>query len=170
MSGSGSAEPAAAWSLRVSQTAIDPAWIDYNGHLRDGYYALIASASIDALMDDLGLDEQYRSEQRCTLYTVEMHIRFLGEVKGDDLLTLDRYAVEFDAKRLRLLIAMRVARSQQPVAVVDVMLLHVHQGEAVTTRPFPVVVQQRLAACAEKRAPADILALGSRPLTLTKRP
>ncbi len=169
MSDSDSANHAPAWSPSAYQSAIESSWIDYNGHLRDGYYGLIASASIDALMDDLGLDQSYRQQSRCTLYTVEMHVRFLSEVKHDDVLTLDRYAVEFDTKRLRSLIAMRIHGNQTTAAVVDVMLLHVHQGDAVTTRPFPATIQQRLVAWARQPAPADVLTLGSRALTMSRR-
>src|SRR5262249_2110436 len=59
--------------LPIYQTTILPDWIDYNGHLRDAYYALIVSQASDALMDRVGLDAPYRTRTRCTLYTVEMH-------------------------------------------------------------------------------------------------
>jgi len=36
-------------------------------------------------MDHLGLDEAYRKSTRCTLYTLEMHIHFLHEVKGSTI-------------------------------------------------------------------------------------
>jgi acyl-CoA thioester hydrolase len=169
VSGSGSDKSAPAWSPRVFTSRIEPGWIDYNGHLRDAYYTLIASASIDALMDDLGIDEAYRRDEHCTLYTLEMHVRFLREIKGDATLALDRYLLEFDAKRLRLLIAMRAAQDAEVAAVVDVMLMHVHQGESVSSRPFPTIVQQRLASWQLQTAPSELLALGSRQLTLQPR-
>jgi acyl-CoA thioester hydrolase len=160
----------AAWSPRVYVSAIEPAWIDYNGHLRDGYYALIASASIDALMDDLGMDDAYRTRTRCTLFTLEMHLRYLREVKGDALLVLDRYPIEFDAKRLRLLIATHTQDSSDIAAVVDVMLMHVHQGETVRSEPFTPLTSARLAAWVTPAPSAELLALGSRPLSLQRKP
>ena len=54
--------------------AIEPDWIDYNGHLRDAYYVVVLSDATDALMDHLGLDAAYRARTRCTLYTLEMHL------------------------------------------------------------------------------------------------
>lgn len=166
MSASGSARAARAWPPGPHECGIDPAWIDYNGHLRDGYYALIASASIDTLMDDLGIDEAYRRDERCTLYTLEMHVRFLREIKGGARLRVDRYPAEFDAKRLRLLIALRPADTGDIAAVVDVMLMHVHQGEAVRGEPFPPAIHQRLVAWQSLGMPEELRALGSRPLTL----
>lgn len=153
-------------ALGHQECAIDPAWIDYNGHLRDGYYVLIASASIDALMDELGMDESYRRDTRCTLYTLEVHVRFLREIKGEGRLCIDRYPAAFDAKRLRLLLAMRPAGADEIAAVVDVMLMHVQQGADVRSAPFPPAIHQRLAAWHAHGVPDEILALGSRPLAL----
>lgn len=159
-------------ALGHQEIAIDPAWIDYNGHLRDGYYVLIASASIDALMDDLDMDESYRRDTQCTLYTLEVHVRYLREIKGDARLCIDRYPAGFDAKRLRLLLTLRPAGADEIAAVVDVMLMHVHQGAEVRGAPFPPGIQQRLAAWQALGVPEAVLSLGSRPMALsgTSRP
>jgi acyl-CoA thioester hydrolase len=45
----------------IYRTAVLPEWIDYNGHLRDAYYALALSLATDALMDRIGLDAGYRA-------------------------------------------------------------------------------------------------------------
>lgn len=166
MSDSGSSKTVPAWPPGPHECGIEPAWIDYNGHLRDGYYALIASASIDALMDDLGLDEPYRRDTRCTLYTLEMHVRFLREIKGDARLRIDWYPAEFDLKRLRLLLAMRPAGTSEVAAVVDMMLMHVHQGATARGAPFPPAIRERLATWHALGVPDEVLGLGSRPLAL----
>lgn len=153
-------------TLGHQECAIDPAWIDYNGHLRDGYYVLIASASIDALMDDLGMDESYRRDTRCTLYTLEIHVRFLREIRGDARLRIDRYPAAFDAKRLRLLLAMRPSGAREIAAVVDVMLMHVQQGADVRGAPFPPAIHRRLAAWHALGVPDEVRSLGSRELAL----
>ena len=43
------------------QTMIQPAWIDYNGHMQDAYYGLIFSFAVDSLQDEVGFDQEYRS-------------------------------------------------------------------------------------------------------------
>jgi acyl-CoA thioester hydrolase len=155
-----------AWPPGPHECGVDPAWIDYNGHLRDGYYAVIASASIDALMDDLGIDESYRRDTRCTLYTLEMHVRFLREIKGGERLRIDWYPAEFDPKRLRLLIVMRLAGTGEIAAVIDVMLMHVRQDATVRGTPFPPGIHQRIADWQALGVPGEVLELGSRPLAL----
>ena len=158
------------WAPQVYRSTVDAAWIDYNGHMRDGYYAVLASASIDALMDDLGIDAAYRQREHCTLYTLEMHLRLLREIKRDDGLLLESFLLDFDAKRMQLLISIGIAREPEPAAAVDVMLMHVQQGESVRSAPFPEVVRQRLSAWHQRSVPATLLALGSRALQLSRKP
>jgi acyl-CoA thioester hydrolase len=169
VSGSGSDKSAPAWTPRVFQSRLDPSWIDYNGHLRDAYYTLIASACIDALMDDIGIDAAYRLESHCTLYTLEMHVRYLREVKGDATLYSHQYLVDCDTKRMRVLLAQRTAGSPDAAAVVDLMLLHVQQGATVSSAPFPEAIQARLAAWRSLRVPEALIALGSRPMLLGRK-
>ena len=38
-------------ALTTYTTQVQPAWVDYNGHLRDAFYLLIFSYATDALMD-----------------------------------------------------------------------------------------------------------------------
>lgn len=170
MSGSGSDNAAPAWTPRVFQSRLDPSWIDYNGHLRDAYYTLVASACIDALMDDIGIDAAYRRESHCTLYTLEMHVRYLREVKGDGTLYSHQYLVDCDSKRMRVLLALCTAGSPDPAAVVDLMLLHVQQGATVRSAPFPAAIQARLAAWRSLRVPEALIELGSRPMLLGRKP
>src|SRR5437762_3234543 len=84
----------------IYQTAILPEWIDYNGHLRDAYYVLIVSLACDALMDRLRMDAAYRQRTLCTLYTVEMHIHYLHEVKATDTAIVAVRIAGADHKRI----------------------------------------------------------------------
>ena len=88
--------------LPVYKPAIEPEWIDYNGHLRDAYYGLIFSHAIDDLMDRLGIDEAYRKNTHNTLYSLEMHVFFLREVKQSDEIRVVSSLVGADKKRLHL--------------------------------------------------------------------
>ena len=48
---------------------------------------VVLSNAVDEVMDRLGLDAAYRERTRCTLYTLELHMHFLHEVKSSDELT-----------------------------------------------------------------------------------
>lgn len=154
----------------VYRTSLAPEWIDYNGHLRDAYYGLIVSYASDALMDRLGMDAGYREQTRNTLYTVEMHVHFLREVKKSDVVIVYVRLLGFDRKRIHA--AFDVVREAEPVvaASAEVMLLHVHQGETVTTAAFPAAISDAISSLAASTADAPAASPGSRRMQLTERP
>lgn len=126
------------------RAAIDPSWIDYNGHLRDAYYGLILSYAIDDVMDRLGLDAGYRERTRCTLYTLELHVHYLREIKGGDAVSVRTALLDFDRKRIHAGCVFLCDRHHDPAAVAEAMLLHVHQGERPASAAFPAEIERRL--------------------------
>lgn len=138
--------------LTIYRSAIRPEWIDYNGHLRDAYYVVVLSDAIDALMERVGIDAAYRARTGNTLYSLEMHMHWLEEVKAGDALEIDACILGADAKRLHVGCDVRSARRASPVATAEFMLLHVHQGEKPGAAPFPAEIQ---AAIERLRASAD---------------
>lgn len=122
------------------ETPIAADWIDYNGHLRDAYYGLILSLATDALMDRLGLDAPYRERTRCTLYTVEMHIHYLREVRQSDGVAVSAVILGSDAKRIHVALQLVCKGQTEPAATAEIMLLHIKQGDRPATAPFPAPI------------------------------
>jgi len=153
----------------IYRTALAPEWIDYNGHLRDAYYGLIVSYASDALMDRLGMDAAYRERTRNTLYTVEMHVHYLREVKKSDIVLVNVRMLGADQKRIHA--AFDVVKETDAVvaASAELMLLHVHQGESVTTTAFPPEVSSAIDALLASTAGAPEAAPGSRRMELRRR-
>jgi acyl-CoA thioester hydrolase len=118
-------------------------WVDYNGHLRDAFYALIFSHAIDALMDHIGLDAAGRARHRSSLYTVETHIRYLHEVRGGARVRVATRIASHDAKRLRVEQSMFVNARSEPVAMAEQVLLHV-STDGPRVAPFPEAVMECL--------------------------
>ncbi|AOP48804.1 thioesterase family protein [Streptomyces lydicus] len=119
-------------------------WIDYNGHLSEGYYVLLFGFATDALMDEVGLDAGYREASGCSLYTVEAHVRYLREVARDSDLTVRTTVLGADGKKLRLLHEMFVGEpSGEPVATEELFMLHVDQS-AGRSAPLPPAAHERL--------------------------
>lgn len=145
--------------LRIHETPIRAEWIDYNGHLRDAFYALIFSEAIDSLMDRVGLDAAYRERTGGTLYTLEMHLHYLREVKRSDSAEVGLRILGLDAKRLHVALELTRAGDPEVAAAAEVMLLHVRQHEGkVSTAPFPPEVA---AALEELRSATASLAAGA---------
>jgi betainyl-CoA thioesterase len=159
---------AAAVGERVYRTAVAPEWIDYNGHLRDAYYSLIVSFACDALMGRVGLGVLYRERTGNTLYTVEMHVHFLREVKRDEVVWVEVRVLGVDEKRMHA--AFDIVRESDGVVAgsAEVMLLHVHQGEAVTTVPFPTDVAGAIGELVASTGGAVQVGPGSRRMELRR--
>jgi len=153
----------------IYRTSILPAWIDYNGHLRDAYYALILSQATDALMDRLGMDAAYRTATGNTLYTVEMHIHYLREVHASDIVEVSARLLAADHKRIHAAFDLGCQGQSAPAATAEFMLLHVHQGETVSTTPFPPEVAAAIAALACSSPAAAWPGPGSRRMQLRGR-
>jgi acyl-CoA thioester hydrolase len=153
----------------IYRTAILPAWIDYNDHLRDAYYALILSYAIDALMERLGMDAAYRATTGNTLYTVEMHIHYLREVQRSDIVIVTARLLGADHKRIHAAFDITCEGQMAVAATAEFMLLHVHQGETVSTRPFAPEIAAAIAALAPVGADTPWSGPGSRRMELRGR-
>ena len=128
------------------------------------------SYAIDDIMDHLGLDAAYRERTRCTLYTLELHMRYLHEVKSTDDLVIETSILDADRKRVQMGCRFICGRLNDAAATGEVMLLHVHQGEKPASTPFPQDIDARLQAL---KMPAEAGAAwgpGSRKIEILRRP
>jgi acyl-CoA thioester hydrolase len=160
---------AVAGALPLYRAVIRPEWIDYNGHLRDAYYGLIASFAIDDFMDHTGLDAAYRQRTRCTLYTLELHLHYTHEVKSTDELDVSTLVLDADQKRIHLGCRFSCPRVGGAAATAEFMLLHVHQGEKPAGAPFPADIDQRLQALKLSSAAAAAWSPSSRKIAIKRR-
>jgi acyl-CoA thioester hydrolase len=110
-------------------------WIDYNGHMMDGYYGLAFSDATEAFLDHVGVGEAYRKETGCGMYTVESHLCYLRSARSGEQLRFSTQVLGADAKRVRVFHRM-LAASGDEVATNELMFLHVDGAtERVTAMP-----------------------------------
>lgn len=128
-------------------TPLDPAWIDYNGHLNMAYYHVLFDRAIDLAFAGHGFDADYRSRTGATWFTVEAHVRYLAEVPPDALVTVAIRLAGHDAKRILLFEELRDAASGMLHASCEQLLLHVDSAARKVT-PFGPDARARLAAWA----------------------
>jgi len=127
--------------LRLHQTTVDEAWVDYNGHLTESAYLLIFGDSSDAFFRFFGVDESYRAAGR-SLYTAETHLHNLREVRLGERLRLTLQVLGVDSKRLHIVHEMYDSAGTL-VATAEQMLLHV-DTRAGKVSPFPAEIAGRL--------------------------
>ncbi len=155
--------------LPVYRAKLEADWIDYNGHLRDAYYGLVASYAVDAVMDDLGIDGMYRERTSCTLYTLEVHLHYLHEVKFSDALEVRSSVLDFDAKRIHLGCTFSCPRIDGAVATAEMMLMHVHQGDKPASARLPESTMAILTQLKAAAAGQEPFAPGSRKIEIKRR-
>lgn len=112
-------------ALTTYSTKIIPDWVDYNDHLRDAFYLLIFSYATDALMDRLGMDSDNREASGNSLFTLELHLNYLHEVKLDADVEVHTQIIAHDSKRLHLYHSLHLVGDEKELAGNEQMLLHV---------------------------------------------
>jgi acyl-CoA thioesterase FadM len=156
-------------ALPAFRAALKPDWIDYNGHLRDAYYVVALSFAVDEVMDHLGMDAAYRERTHCTLYTLELHIHYLHEIKSSDELRVVTSVLDCDAKRIHAACDFCIPRIEGSAAAADLMLMHVHQGEKPAGAPFPAGIAARLESLKVPAAEAAARKFRSRKIEIKRR-
>jgi acyl-CoA thioester hydrolase len=137
-------------TLTTYQTRIIPDWVDYNGHLRDAFYLLIFSYATDALMDRLGMDSNQREASGNSLFTLELHLNYLHEVKLDAEVEVRTQIIGHDSKRLHLYHSLHLAGDDKTLAGNEQMLLHVDLA-GPNAAPFSEQTLSKLHAIASEQ-------------------
>lgn len=122
-----------------------PEWIDYNGHMNVAFYVLVFDHSTDALLDKLGLGEDYREAQNKSFFVVESHVNYENEVKKDDLLVVKTKLLGYDTKRLHIFHEMYDGENGGRCATNEIMALHVDMEQrrtAIIPDGFVPVLQE----------------------------
>ena len=128
--------------LRLVDVTVNPAWIDYNGHMTEHRYLQLFGDTSDALLRLIGVDTAYVATG-ASYYTVETHIRHLGEAKlGQELYTTCQ-VLSADEKRLKVFHTIHDAAGGEAIATAEQMLLHVDTAEGRTVAA-PQMIRDRL--------------------------
>ncbi|MCP1509293.1 acyl-CoA thioester hydrolase [Pseudomonas marginalis] len=155
-------------ALTTYTTQVHPDWVDYNGHLRDAFYLLIFSYATDALMDTLGLDSENRAASGHSLFTLELHLNYLHEVKLGAEVEVRTQLIAHDAKRLHLYHSLHWVSDDKELAGNEQMLLHVDLAGPHAT-PFSAKTLATLAAIGAEQAELPRPALLGRVIGLPAR-
>jgi acyl-CoA thioester hydrolase len=137
--------------LILHRETVQPAWIDYNGHMNVAYYLLVFDHASDALAGWLGIDEAYTKRTNQSIFVVEAHVTYAREVLEGDLLRIETQMLGADAKRLHLCHRMFHDHDGYLAATNELMLLHVDLG-ARRSAPMPDDVRARLDAAVAAHA------------------
>ena len=141
--------------IRVGVRRVPADWADYNGHMNDSRYMQLSSEALDDFFRQVGMSSEYLASGR-SFYTVESHVRYLGESKVGDEIAVTAQVVALDAKRVHLhSVLTRRARhagdSDTVVATAEHLYLHV-DTRAKKSSPIGGEILARLRPIAEAHA------------------
>jgi carnitine 3-dehydrogenase len=125
--------------LRLHEALVDPSWIDYNGHMTEHRYLEVMADTTDAFLREIGVVGPYIDAGR-SYYTVETHIRHLGEAHGGDRLYAATRLLGHDEKRLHLFHELRRDEDDALIATGEHMLLHVERTAGKTMPAGPEIL------------------------------
>ena len=154
--------------LLIYEGRVKPEWIDYNGHMRDGYYAVVCSDATDNLMDHLGIDEAYRARTGRTAYTLELKIRFVAELNADEAFFITAQMLGSDSKRYHVYLRMVRGEGGALAATHESIMLHVDQAAGPAAAPFPQEIAARVAALTQAHKDLPLPDDASRAIVLTR--
>jgi len=141
--GPGAAVPA---PLDLYAAAVEPDWVDYNGHMTEAAFLTAFGWASDKLFRYIGIDEDYRGGGN-SLYTVETHLNYLREASLWDPLRVTTQVLGVDAKRVHIFHSMHHGESGELLCTTEQMLLHVDmaKGAAAPLLPGPAAALAAIA-------------------------
>lgn len=135
--------------FRAFRSIVEPAWIDYNGHMNVGYYVVAFDRATDALFDTIGIGESYRRQRNASVFVLEAHVTYESELMEGDPLAFATQVLDCDAKRLHLFHYMYHGVSGNLAATNELMLVHVDLASRRSS-PFPNETMRALEGLRER--------------------
>ena len=134
--------------------AVEPQWIDYNGHLNMAYYNVLFDRGTDAAFEALGLGPDYLASSGHSFFTAESHVHYLRELKAGERVRVTFRILAHDSKRIHAWQEM-VHEDGWTSALSETMSLHVRLASddaPAGVAPFPEDVSRRIGAMADEHA------------------
>src|ERR1700681_947795 len=123
---------------------VEPQWIDYNGHLNMAYYNVLFDRAVDETYELIGVGTDYVAKRRQSVFTAEVHVRYLRELHAGDPVRVTFQLLDYDAKRLHYFEQLFHAVDGWVAATSENMALHVDMA-AGKTAAFPSDIAAALA-------------------------
>jgi carnitine 3-dehydrogenase len=122
----GAAEPSDQ-PLVTLETKVNPAWLDYNGHMTEFRYLHVFGDATDAFLRLIGITAE-TAAAGSSYYTVETHIRHLSETRVGTKLRVETQVLGAKGKKLHLFHRLLNADTGGEQASGEHLLLHVSNG------------------------------------------
>lgn len=131
--------------VMTRRMSIQPAWIDYNGHLNMAYYHVLFDHGVDEAFLLFGLGPDYVTTRNASFFTLEAHVCYLRELRLEDPVQVRFRLLDHDAKRAHIFMELLQADEEWLAATLEMMSIHVDLATKRSS-PWPAAVAERMAA------------------------
>ena len=147
---------------------VEPEWIDYNGHLNMAYYNVLFDRAVDETYELIGVGPDYVTSRRQSIFTAEVHVRYLRELHAGDPVRVTFQLIDYDAKRLHYFEQLFHAADGWVSATSENLSLHVDMTSKKTAA-FPDEITTRLAEMKASHALLPVPEAAGRRIGMTAR-
>jgi acyl-CoA thioester hydrolase len=132
---------------------VEPAWIDYNGHLNMAYYNVLFDRAVDEFYELVGCGADYVKRGFST-FTAEVHVRYLRELHENAPVKMTLQLLGYDVKRVHYFEQLFHAEQGWLSATSENMSLHVDMAaKKVASFPPEIIARLQNMLAAHQRLP-----------------
>ena len=138
-----------------SRLAVDPAWLDLNGHMNVAFYMTAFDRGSDPFFDYCGLGWDYTRQGVGSIFSTACNLDFRRELLAGDALRVTTRLVDHNEKLLHLQAHLFHADSGELAAVQEILFMHVSLVTRRSTAiPGPSLARLRAVLEAHRQLPA----------------
>ena len=137
-------------TYRFHSEPLQESCLDAYGHLNEAYYLVPFSNTTWLMQDHFGIGTDYFDATGCAIYTVETHLRYLRDVRGEAMMDIETLMLGSDAKKIWF--AHKMLVDDELCATAEFMALHFNTREG-RTMEMPESIQAALKAAEVEELP-----------------
>jgi len=154
----------------VSSTQrVEPAWVDYNGHMNLAYYQVLFDRAVDEAFALVGLGPDYRQAREASFFAAETHTLYKRELTAGEAVRVTIQLIDYDDKRLHFYQEARHAAEGWVAATCENLSLHIDMATR-RVAPFPDDILDNLAVMRAAHARLKTPEALGRAMGLRRRP
>lgn len=163
-------EDMAAGGFLAPARAVEPGWIDYNGHMNVAYYSLAFDEALDLFFDAaLGIGPAFVAAAGMGPYALQAQYHYLAELRLGDRFRIRCRLLDCDAKRVHVFSEMFDARTGGLAATHEQVTVNVDHRTR-RSAPYPEAAQARLRAVRAAHAALPRPDRAGAPIGFRRRP
>ena len=111
--------------MELCETTVKQEWLDYNGHLNAGFYAVAFNYAFEIFLKRVGIGEEHVRSGGGTTFALECHIVYLRELKQGEPIRFMLQMLDLDEKRFHFVIRMHHAERGFVAATYEQLSIYV---------------------------------------------